>query len=56
MDIVTILEEKAKTYADKPAFIFAGQPITFSQLREVSFRFADSLKNLGIKKQDKVAI
>lgn len=56
MDVVAILEEKAKTYSNKPALIFTGQPITFSQLRDFSFRFADSLKNLGIKKGDKVAI
>ncbi len=56
MDVVAILEEKAKTYSHKPALIFTAQPITFSQLRDFSFRFADSLKNLGIKKGDKVAI
>jgi len=56
MDVAAILEEKNKTYHDKPAYIFKDQPITFSQLRDISFRFADSLKNLGIKKGDKVAI
>ena len=56
MDVVATLEQKAKTYSHKPALIFTAQPITFSQLRDFSFRFADSLKNLGIKKGDKVAI
>ena len=56
MDVAATLEQKSKTYSNKPALIFTGQPITFSQLRDFSFRFADSLKILGIKKGDKVAI
>ncbi len=56
MDVAAILESKAKIHPDKPAFIFHDQSITFGQLRDFSFRLADSLKNLGIKKGDKVAI
>jgi acyl-CoA synthetase (AMP-forming)/AMP-acid ligase II len=56
MQVAAILEEKAKTYPRKPAFIFEDKSITFGQLRNISFRLADSLRNLGIKKGDKVAI
>jgi long-chain acyl-CoA synthetase len=56
MDVIKILEEKAKDLSDKPAIIFKDQCITFCQLRDFSFRLADSLINLGIKKGDKVAI
>ena len=56
MDVAVILENQAKLNPDKPALIFAGETITFSQLRDISFKLAHSLKNLGIKKGDKVAI
>ena len=56
MQVAELLETKAKEFSNKPAFIFKDQTITFSQLRDSSFRLADSLKNLGIKKGDRVAI
>lgn len=56
MHVARVLEAKAKELSHKSAFIFKGQTITFSQLRDSSFRLADSLRNLGIKKGDKVAI
>ena len=56
MHVAGLLEAKVKEFSDKPAFIFKEQSITFSQLRDSSFRLADSLRNLGIKKGDKVAI
>lgn len=56
MHVAQLLETKAKEFSHKPAFIFKEQSITFSQLRDSSFRLADSLRNLGIKKGDKVAI
>ncbi len=56
MNVAKVLEEKAKEFSNKPALIFKEQTITFSQLRDYSFCFAESLKNLGIEKGDKVAI
>ncbi len=56
MNVAKILEERAREHSDKPAVIFRDQPITFGQLKEYSFRLADSLKELGVKKGDKVAI
>lgn len=56
MNVIKLLEEKAQKYPDKPAIIFKGQSITFSRLRDYSFRLADSLKGLGVNKGDKVAI
>ncbi len=56
MYVAEFLETKAKEFSRKPAFIFKDQTITFSQLRDSSFRLADSLRNLGVKKGDKVAI
>jgi acyl-CoA synthetase (AMP-forming)/AMP-acid ligase II len=56
MDLIKLLAEDAYRLMDKPAVIFRDQPITFARLRETSFRLADSLKALGIKKGDKVGI
>ncbi len=56
MNVAKVLEETAKEFSGKPAIIFKDQAITFSQLRDFSFCLADSLRKLGIKKGDKVAI
>jgi len=56
MNIAEILEKRAKENPDKPAYIFKDQPITFKQLKDSSFRLANNLLKLGIKKQDRVAI
>ncbi|MBN1913734.1 MAG: acyl--CoA ligase [Candidatus Omnitrophica bacterium] len=56
MDVIKILEEKAKTSPHKLALIFKGEGVTFSQLREYSFCLAENLKRKGIGKKDKVAI
>ncbi|MCX5702183.1 MAG: class I adenylate-forming enzyme family protein [Candidatus Omnitrophica bacterium] len=56
MHIPRLLEANAKKYPNKPAIIFKGQVVTFSQLRDISLKLAESLVSLGLKKSDKVAI
>jgi len=56
MDVAKTLESLAKTFSDKPAVIFRGKPITSQQLKDYSFKLANALINLGIKKGDKIAI
>lgn len=56
MDLIKLLEEKSRILPDKPAIIFQGQPITFLQLRDSVFKFASSLKKLGVERGTKVAI
>lgn len=56
MNVFELLEKQAEKSADKPAIIFKDEAISFSQLRDASFKFADSLMRLGIKKGDKIAI
>ena len=51
-----LLENKAKEFPNKPAIIFKDQPTTFNQLKDSSFKLANSLINLGIKKGDRIAI
>ena len=56
MEIGKILEEKARQFPQKTAVIFRDKEIDFACLRDSVFKLAASLKNLGIKKGDKVAI
>lgn len=56
MKVGEILENKSKTFFNKPAVIFKDQTISFRQLRDFSFSLADSLLSLGVKKGDKIAI
>lgn len=51
-----LLEKQGREFADKPAIFFEGTSITFSELRDKSFRLANSLISYGIKKGDKVAL
>ncbi|MFA5092785.1 MAG: class I adenylate-forming enzyme family protein [Candidatus Omnitrophota bacterium] len=56
MKVINVLENCAKEYANKPAIIFRQDEISFSQLKDKVFSFAQSLIKLGVKPQDKVAI
>ncbi|MEW6171045.1 MAG: AMP-binding protein [Candidatus Omnitrophota bacterium] len=56
MDVKKILISLEKKFPQKPAIIFRDQPISFSDLKDKSFRLANSLIDLGLKKQDKIAI
>ena len=56
MNVAKVLEAQAQKYADRPAFIFKDEPISFRQLKDFAFYLASSLLELGIKKGDKVAI
>lgn len=50
------LRQNARDFPDKPAYIFYGQVITWKQLDEYTERFANFLRNAGIKKGDKVVL
>lgn len=56
MNVSELLETQTKIHSDKPAIIFKDQTITFRQLRDSSFKLANSLIQLGIKRSDRVAI
>jgi long-chain acyl-CoA synthetase len=56
MNFAKILETQAKKYSQRPAIIFKDRTIDFTQLKDYTFKLADSLLKLGIKKQDKVVI
>ncbi|MBI4982502.1 MAG: AMP-binding protein [Candidatus Omnitrophica bacterium] len=56
MDIVKILQDNAKNLSEKSAVIFKDQVVTFKDLKNSSFSLADSLRKIGIKPGDRVAI
>jgi long-chain acyl-CoA synthetase len=51
-----LLDQTAKRVPDRIAIIFEGSELTYSELRELSRRFALALKDLGVKKSDRVAV
>jgi len=56
MDVAKVLIKTAEKFPQKPAIIFRGQPLSFLELKNQSFKLANSLQKIGIKKGDKVAI
>jgi len=56
MQIKELLQKNADSTPAKNAIIFKDQRITFQSLKDSSFRLANSLSKLGIKKSDRIAI
>ncbi|PGL67258.1 AMP-binding protein [Bacillus sp. AFS055030] len=52
----TYLKQTASKYPAKKALNFLGKSMTFNEIYIQSLRFANFLRNLGIKKGDRVAI
>ncbi|MBL7131957.1 MAG: AMP-binding protein [Candidatus Omnitrophica bacterium] len=56
MDVTKLLSNAAGNSPDKSALIFADQLISFSQLKDLTFRLANGLKGLGLRKNTNVAV
>ncbi len=54
--IFTRFDEICKKYPNRPAIIFLGEPFSYARLRDLIHRFGAALKELGVKKGDKVMI
>ena len=52
----TRFDQMSERYPDKTAVIYLGERFSFSQLRNMSERFAGALTDLGIQKGDRVMI
>ncbi len=50
------LEQSARDYGDRPAVIFKNHILTYRELNELTDRLAAALADMGIKKQDRVAL
>ncbi len=56
MPIYRILDDTAKMFPEHVASIFYGKKLTYQELKDLSDRFAKSLREMGIGKGDKVAL
>ena len=56
MNIIEILEKRAKDTPQKCAVIFREKEISFAELFDIFCRLAAGLKKLGVKRGDKVAV
>ena len=55
-NLVRLLENSAARFSNKTALFFADKNINYRELFEMSQRLGQGLRNLGIKKEDKVAV
>ncbi|MDQ7782751.1 MAG: long-chain fatty acid--CoA ligase [Desulfomonilaceae bacterium] len=56
MTLPEALAKTTATYPENPALVFQGTTVTYAQLTDLVSRFAASLKNLGVKPGDRVAL
>lgn len=54
MDVKTIIRRFAGFYADKTAIVYGDETLTFTQVNERSVRLANGLRDMGVKKNDRV--
>ena len=54
--LIDYLDDAARDYPNKTAFISQGYEISYAQLKDMVYRFATCLADFGIKKDDSVAI
>ena len=54
--LISGFERACEKYPDHTAIIFIGQKITYKELRDQIYRFANALYNLGVRKNDKVML
>ncbi|MFQ5867112.1 MAG: AMP-binding protein [bacterium] len=56
MNLGRLIEERAKEYSNQVAIIYQGKEITYRELNRNANILANGLKQLGIKKEDRVAM
>lgn len=56
LNLSVILEDSARRYPNKKAFIFMERSLSYAQINEAANKVANGLKQVGIKPGDKVAI
>jgi long-chain acyl-CoA synthetase len=52
----TRFDRMSEVYPDRPAVMYLGETFSYSNLRDLSERFAGALRDLGVKKGDRVMI
>ncbi|MBN1376369.1 MAG: AMP-binding protein [Dehalococcoidia bacterium] len=53
--LYTVLDNSARDFPDRPAIHFMDKVISYTELKDLTDRFANALFNLGVKKGDRVA-
>ncbi len=56
MDFFSLLEKQSAKYGTKTALIFKDNPLSFVELKDISFKVAAGLSKKGVVKSDKLAI
>ena len=56
LNLSVLLEDSARRYPDKTAYIFGDATYTFSQINAMANKVANGLKKLGLRRGDKVAL
>lgn len=56
LNLATILEDSARRYPTKDAFIFMDTHLNFAQINGAANQIANGLKAIGIEKGDKIAL
>jgi acyl-CoA synthetase (AMP-forming)/AMP-acid ligase II len=54
MDVKTIIGRFAEYYADQTAIVYGDERLTFRKVNERSVRLANGLRELGVKKNDRI--
>ena len=55
-EVINGFERIAASYPDNTAIIFLGRKYSYAELRELTYRFATALYELGVKNNDRVVI
>jgi long-chain acyl-CoA synthetase len=55
-EVITGFERIAASYPNKTAVVYLGETFSYRQLRELIYRFATALYELGVRDNDKVVI
>lgn len=56
LNLSVVLEDSARKYPNKDAFIFMDKPLSYAQINGAANQIANGLKAMGIQKGDKVAL
>ena len=55
-NLSVILEDSARKYPEKDAFVFSDSHLSFAQINAAANQVANGLRGVGIKKGDRVAL
>src|SRR5574341_1109014 len=56
MNVGHLLTKASRTYPERPALVYGDKRFTYQETNERVNRFANTLKELGLKKGDRLAI